>query len=406
MNLLVSLALRNLTRNLRRTLITSVAVVLGTALLILGQGFIDGLDENVIRAAEDGTSGHVMLRPASWPEDQLGTPLDEARVPPPTLLARLDAEQAWTSRLLFEGRLTRGADGVRIRFIGYDPERDPAVFSRDLWTLDGVWPASPQDVLISQPLSRLLGAGKGDLITAETRTLAGAVNALQFTVSGVLRTGNMALDNNTAWLPMQTVDALVFPEGARSELAVRLERGRGGAVEAKARLAGDGWKASTATEEVADLLAANNIRRRAMSLLIFILMAIAATGIANTVIMATYERVREIGTLRALGMSEGDVRAMFVLEGGLLGILAGAFGAALGAAAVVYLSTHGIDLSQTVAATEAGGNMNISLMLYTRLSWPVVGLAFTFGGVVAVLSSLYPAWHASRLNPADAVRAD
>lgn len=405
MSLLLSLALRNLTRNLRRTLITSVAVVLGTALLILGQGFVDGLDENVIRAAEEGTTGHVLLRPESWPEDTIGAPLDEARVPPPGLLERLGSEAAWAPRLWFEGRLIHGPDAVRTRYLAYDEARDPAVFPRDGWKVDGAWPADPGQVLLSHNLARLLGVGTGDLVIAETRTLTGAINALQFTVSGVLRTGNMSLDAPLAWVPQSTADRLVFSEGARSQLAVRLDGGRRDAKAAAARLSGDGWRGHTAVEEVADLLATNDIRRRAMSLLIFILMAIAATGIANTVVMATYERVREIGTLRAMGLSEGGVRALFVLEGGLLGLLAGAAGAVLGTVAVRYWSVNGIDLSESAAASQMS-DFSFSMTLYTAPSWPVVAFAFSFGAIVAVLSSLYPAWHASRLNPADAVRAD
>jgi putative ABC transport system permease protein len=124
--------------------------------------------------------------------------------------------------------------------------------------------------------------------------------------------------------------------------------------------------------------------------------------------MATYERVREIGTLQALGMTRRALVALFVTEGLLLGVLGSAVGAALGAATVHHFSVEGIDLSAWIAkASEHGGyeNVSFSTMLYMHSSAATAVLAFAFGLAVAVLASLYPAVFASRLSPADSVRA-
>ena len=407
MNLILSLAFRNLARNLRRTVITSVAVVVGTALLVMSQGLIAGLDENVIRAQEDAVSGNVRLRPEDYPTDELELHLDKATQLSQGLVQRLgdDRVESWAPRLWFSGRVIAGADGVRVKIIGFDPIRDPQVFPREGWTFDGQWPAAADQVVLSQQLADLLKVKVGDMVVLEARTRAGAINALQFNVSGLLRTGNMSVDFGTVWLPLDTVDSLALTEGARSEVAVRLKSGRRGADDAAGWLSGDAWIAHTATYDVADILAINDIRRRGMGFLVFILMAIAATGIANTVIMATYERVREIGTLRAMGMSQGGIRALFLLEGALMGATAGLVGSAIGAATVIYYSIHGIDLSKTAAA-DAGASMPMSMMLYTQFHWEVAVFALAFGAVIAVLSSLYPAQYAAGLNPADAVRAD
>ena len=152
------------------------------------------------------------------------------------------------------------------------------------------------------------------------------------------------------------------------------------------------------------MLALNTIRRRALIVLVFVIMAIAGTGIANTVVMAAYERIREVGTVMALGMPKREIRALFLLEGAVMGLTAGLLGAILGGAAVLYFQESGITLGES--AISASGSMPISAYIYTHFRWaPVFGSLF-FGVGIAVAASLQPANYAANLVPADAVRAE
>lgn len=162
-------------------------------------------------------------------------------------------------------------------------------------------------------------------------------------------------------------------------------------------------KVATWREETADLIRIQNVRRRALDIIMGILMALAAFGIVNTVLMAAYERVREIGTLRALGMTERGVLRLFVLEGLLIGVVGSTLGAAWGSAITLYWSIHPIDFSKSIEQT--GGSYSASALVYTRLSGEVVLWTIALGVLVAALASIYPARVASRMAPADAVRA-
>lgn len=402
--LILSLAARNLFRNLRRTIITSGAVIAGVAVMIMGWGLVDGLDENLIRAQEQVVTGHVVLRPEGWPETGTALPLDETRSPSAELLARLGADprvEAWAPRTWFQGRAVAGADGITVRGIAYHPERDPEVFPREGWRLRGAWPQAEDEVVLGHWLASVLEREPGQDLIVETRTRAGAINALRLKVSGVLSTGTPTADR-VVWIPHPQAESLLHLEGNISTLALRLQR-RGQADAVAADYGGQGWKARTVLWETKDMLAINAFRRRAIAVVVLILMAIAATGIANTVIMAAYERVREIGTLRAMGMTPGQIRALFLVEGGVLGAAAGLLGALLGMAVVGWFSHEGIDLSRVA---DNVGDMAMSSVLYMRFSWPPVLGALLFGLLVSVLASLWPAHYASSLNPAEAVRAE
>lgn len=398
---LLQLALRNLLRNVNRTLITSVTVVFGVALPILGWGMVDGLDENMLRAARTTTTGEVLVRPPGYPTDGIEFPLKEAEVVPPELAAKLDAAGAWTARTVFSARLVKGPDAVRASGQVYDAATETRVFPREGWQIDGAWPAAgAPELVLGAGLARLLDAKAGDAVVVEARTFAGALNALTFTVSGVVTTDNASLDNLGFWLESGVGDALLQLDGRRTHVAVLPN---GDAAAAAADLATTGWTARTLLEECADVLAANMIRRYALLFLVGIILLIAGVGIANTVIMAAYERVREVGTLMALGMQKRAIAALFLLEGAGMGLVAGLIGAALGTAGVLYWQEQGIYLGDAV---KNAGQVAMGATLYMKLRLAPILVSWGFGLLIAVVASIWPARYAANLNPADAVKAD
>lgn len=409
--LLFNLARRNVVRQWRRNALSMVSIIAGVFILVLGRGFVGGLKENIVRAQIDMVSGHVMAVPADYPTWGIQNPVDELLSLDDTTRRWLDANaEAWTTRVVFVPRAIHGRDAMRIRVTGVDADRDAAVFPREGWAVDGALPVAKDELLISRGVGRILSVGAGDTLLLETRTSAGAINAMEVKVSGVVRTNNPMYDRIGAFASMALVDDLVRPEGAFSHLAVRLDdRDDADAVADHLRGSlGAQGRVSTFAEESRDLVATQELRQRILDVLALAMMAIAATGIANTVVMAAYERVREIGTLLALGMTRAGVVVLFVTEGLLMGIAGSAIGAAAGGLLVRKFTVDGIDMSPMIEqSTSRGGYENVafSTMLYTESSGEVVVAAMLFGLVVSVGASLYPAVFASRLQPADAVRA-
>jgi ABC-type lipoprotein release transport system permease subunit len=133
-------------------------------------------------------------------------------------------------------------------------------------------------------------------------------------------------------------------------------------------------------------------------------MALAAFSIANTILMAARERVREVGTLRSMGMTEGGVLSLFLLEGSLIGLFGGLLGALWGGGLIAYWSMNPINFSREME--KMGHSLSFSALVYTRFSFGALAVAAVLGLVISVLASIYPARVASRMVPADAVRAD
>lgn len=403
MGFIVALAVRNLARNVRRTAISSLAIVAGVVVVILGQGFVEGIDENVLRGYVDTQTGHVLLQPPNYPTDGLSSPVDVLVAEPAAMASALQG-LAVARRLRVDTQLVHGPDALRARLVGYDPATDEAVFPRDRFTLEGAWGDAPgkEGVVLGVGLARLLNLKVGDQVMATARTTEGARNALSWTVVGVLTTNNPALDNFVAFAPYEVVDALVQAPGP-SEVAVRLPRRALADGEAERLAQATGWRATTYRQAAADLLALNAIRKAALTVMVVLLMIIAAVGIANTVIMAVYERVREIGTLKSMGMDPDGITRLFVFEGAIMGLGSALLGAVLGAALNWWFSWRGIDFSGT---PDAQGQVPIDTTLYSSFGWDMVLTAMAFGVIVATVAAFGPARVAAGLNPADAVRAD
>jgi len=404
-SLLFSLAFRNIFRNKKRNFISSVAIIAGVFALIFGEGLVDGIDESVIRGQETVLGGHVLLRPTDYPTDGRNYPLKKTIIPDEELLnfLRSDEVAAWTTRLYFRTRLIKGSDSLRIKTIGYDRKKEASVFTQKDWQIQGQWPEKSQQIAIGHSFASLMELNIGDQVILEARSRPGAINALDYTITGIVNAHNGGVDAFTAWMPLTEVDTFIQTEGARSHIALRLANGRAMAEEVAQSLQHNDWTAATAISEVADLMEINKFRRKAFSFISLILMAIAATGIANTIIMAAYERVAEIGTLRAMGMQQREILFLFIIEGAFLGIFAGLVGSILSSLLNYYLSIYGIDISQQA---EAIGEMAIPTSMYTQFSVAQILYAMSFGVLVSLLASIWPATHAVQINPADAVRGD
>jgi len=402
------LAIKNMLRNKRRIALSLVSVIAGVSVYILGIGFNSGLTENILRAQIDKVSGHVLLRPADYATDNMSPDIDSFFAINPEAAEWMDANSvAWTRRISFAPDAISGPDLVRLRGIVYEPDRDEAVFPHDEWTIEGEMPVS-DGVMIGSGAADLLSVELGDWITLRTRTTTGSMNALEVPVVGVVTTGSPMVDWYSVMVPWDLADSLILQVETTSHVNVRL-RSREGADEfgagAVEKMDADVEFATWQTE-TQDLMDIQQLRATMLSIMAFSLLGMAATGIANTILMAAYERIREIGTLRAMGMTKWGVLQLFVIEGALLGVIGSALGVLLGGGLVYKWSIDGIDMAAMIGAKEeAVANMPMSLMLYMDFDIPTMVLAFAFGMVIAIGASVYPAYAATQTTPADAVRA-
>ncbi len=404
--ILCRLAFRNVVRQRRRSLLSSAVVFFGVFLLITARGLIDGLEYGSVRTQIDTNCGHLRLRPPGAKEDGLDLPLEPRIRHADGFIEKIAMQPhviGVAPRLLFSTEMSDGRGSLRVVGVGVDPARDHTVIRLgvDPHELGG----SPAGIFVGRGLLELFELGPGDGVTLVARTPAGAISALDFVVRGVIATGNPAADNIQAVLSIGDARRLLgLDEGDATEILCRLNsRHDASAIRDRLRpIVGEALTIATWWDATEDVRAVMRIRRKAMTLIVLVIMAIAAAGIANTVLMSIYERVREIGTLTAYGFTSLQIRLLFLMEGCLLGAGGSLCGAIAGSMIVSYFERTGLDLSSLTRTPEVV--YPFPEVLFTE--WTLRGTveAAMFGLLVAAAATFLPARRASRLSPVEALR--
>lgn len=409
---LLRLAAKNVFRKSWRSGITAIPVLVGVHMIIFAWGFIAGIDDAVVFGQIKSDSGHFRVMAEGYMDDEEEAELDHL-IDDGDAAAALVAERSGARvhpRLTFQGELSNGRNGLVARGIGIEPESYFADFVLPFEkgsfesTEEGKNDTELEPMWLGAGLAADFGVAPGDTLTVLARTRYGSYTADDFVVAALVRSQNPAIDNFAFFVPLESARALLDCAGAATELVGVLPR-RSLALDLPRRLgpelASRGLEIQTWRQRAEPVLRLNRVRRRFLAVIVGVIVLVAATGIANTVVMAAFERIREIGTLRSLGLQVESVVGLFLVEALLIGGAGALAGCGTGAG-LVHALRDGLDLS---AVTSSGGYaVSMSSVIYFELVPAHVASAFLIGLVTALAAALYPAVKFSRLSPMEAMR--
>ncbi len=407
MKLLFSVAWRNLWRHRRRTGITALAMGIGVAVCLAMFAFTDGMFRTMSAVLVDQQLGHVQVHHPDYPgkramHDTIGA-VDKR-------LAALDGldPRAMTVRLNGFGLLGGDEKTEGGQLIGILPDRE-AGFSRMAEKIvDGRYLSADRanEAIIGHTLATKLDLAPGGELLVVTQAADGSLGNALLSVVGTFRSGDSMLDRAGAYAHLADLqDLLVLDDQAHVVMLLAedpddadpLRDEAGAALDAGDSLLVQTWQ--EASPQTAEMMAMSDIQ---MGISIFIVLSLAALGVLNTMLMAVFERTRELGVMKAVGMRPRQIVTMVVIESVLLGALACVAGLVLGGIDY-WLVVYGIDFSVDGKPLEF---MGIAFDAVVRGAFdpsrvPVVLVLVFF---VSVVASLWPAWRASRLRPVAAVR--
>jgi len=404
--MMVQLAWRNVLRNRRRTGMTLLAIVSGMTGIIVFGGFIEfafvGLRESVIRTQ----LGHIQLYKQGYTEHGLASPyayLIENFAEIEALVRELPQVQVVTARLTFSGLVSTGETSLPGRGTGIIPEREEVL--NTLETIVAGVPLTRQSTLqgvIGHELRKALGVKPGDFLTMLTTTVDGALNGLNFQLIGVGQTDLLEYDSVFVKLPLPEVQALLNTQGVERIVLLLEHTDQTAAVAAhlQTRFAALGMPLELKTwEEMAHFYRRVVILYHGIFRVIKVIIAfIVFFSIANTMTMSITERVREIGTLRAMGTKRQGILQLFLLEGFCIGIAGSCLGVLSGVLTAWIINVSG---GITIPPPPGMSRGYISLILIVP---GVIAYAVLSTVLVAGLSSLLPVLSAVRLQVVEALR--
>jgi putative ABC transport system permease protein len=418
---ILKIAIRNLARFHRRTLLTSTLITLGIVAVLLFMATAGSFKAMMIGQFTDAVLGHIEVHRKGYVASIDTLPLNLNLQP--AMVAKIEgvlnshgAIEAYSERVKFGAMFSNFTETTSVRVNGIDPHKEgattPLMPGRVVEGNKEGALLKPGEILIPTLLARGMKVKVGDTIVLVATNREGSVNGKTFTVRGIMeavtgpsgRDGYILIDDARSLLRMTQSEV--------SEIAIRLKNPvQLGQVHAQlsqelAGIAGGDGKSGMATKgpgaglEVhtwAALSPFSNIANMIDLLTLFIkimLVSIVLISILNVMVMAVYERIREIGTIAAIGTPPRRILSLFLTEGLLLGLGGAALGTVISLAAIYALNVWKITFN---FGQQQG------LVLSPAISVRDVAIIAGLVVLMALLASLQPAWKASRMDPVRAL---
>lgn len=411
MLLVLRLALRNLTRHFRRSLITILSIGFALAVILWLQAILAGSNKNIIDTITSTSYGHMQIFRADYQKDHLiqqTFPLSDLKLE--DLASKEHFE--WAPRLILPSLISSGEQSFPIVLEGIDPAREAKVTNVRDNLAKGEFLRPEENgqcthaVYMSRSLARLLNVKLGNKVVLLAQASDGTLGNELLRIKGLFDSGSPDYDKGIVFTTLPCVRQIGVLKGVH-EIAVHVSSG-GDEVQIrqdiKQRLP-QGLTVMTWRQIQPRLAAMTNFNDASLILVSLMLFIVISLGILNTFLVTVFERTTEFGVMMALGTAPWRIVALVLSESLFLGLAASLIGILVGAAVIAYHYHTGFDLTPLVGNSLAVGSFKLKLLIYPifNLTGALKAVAITL--LVVLAAAIYPAIRASRLRPIDAIRS-
>ncbi len=398
--LILKLGFRNLLRNKKRTILASMAIGMGLAAIIVADGFWKGMIVNMVDSVTKTYIGHGQVHHPKFMEtfeSQYYIKHSDQIIQ--SIKSNPDIK-GYSQRALSIGMISSAEDSLNVNVMGIvpDSEKDMSLFSERL--IKGAYLKNESDILIGERLRKKLGVDLGDrIVVTVTNSKTGDIEQELFRLSGIFGIGSKDMDEGFILIHYEKLKRMIAINGPQ-EIVFKFkdlslvdknkdffDTLNSEIVETKS------WK-----QLVPQIVAAIEMSDTSIGIMAAILFSLVALGILNTMFMSLYERTYEFGVVRAIGTKNIQLIKIIVVEAFALAVFSVIIGFIIAAIAGGYMYIYGLDYSGI-----SFGEMTFTDKIHFVFDWsqvtifPVALILFT------VIISLYPAIHAIKTIPAEAL---
>ena len=398
------LAWRNILRNKRRTFIAGIAIGIGLAALIFTDALIIGMKNNMIQSATSTFLGEAQIHHQDFRDtDKVEYTINNLD----SVVAQLENEKIvehFTLRTTTMGMITSPANVQAIQFVGVQPATEKHLSKVDEAMTEGEYfKGEARELIIGSELAEILEVGLGErVVITVAQAETGDLSQEMFQISGIYHFDVQDIDRGMAFTTLQKAQEMLGLGKNAHEIAIQFTDLRMGTNEqlpfwdkySKYNNEAIGW-----TDILPQMEAVLELSDFSTWFIAIILFGVVSLGIINTLFMSIHERIFEFGVIRAVGTRPFSVGKLIVLEAGSLAIISIVLGNILGFIVTSITAQIGIDYT----GIEFAG-VTFQKLLYPVLkvnqfvSYPFWVFVFT------MVVGLYPALHAARMRPAEALR--
>ena len=406
MSLFLRIAWRNVWRQRRRTLLIAGAMGVMMMMLVFYDGLIGGFEQAIYGNAIQLLGGNIQVHAPGY-GDALGNKPLLPLADPDAVVRAAEAQPnvvAASKRIVTGGLVTNREGAFAVSVIGIETAKEANITPVADNITKGRY-LNPDDgdmIVIGQGLATAMDIDVGDRITMVGSSKNEQNRQRTMTVVGIYDVGVPSVEKAMIYLSLAEAQSLFGLNGQVTEIVISLKQiGQEQGVINAINGSMSGYEVETWESSFPELKQTMEMKTGVMGYMGVFMLSIAAIGILNLLMMAVFERTREIGVIGALGLKPREITFLFLLEGILIGVMGAVIGTVLGSALNGFFSVVGMDYSQFADLTEY--TALISGRIYTQLMpLKVLQHALTVA-IIAALAALSPAIQASQREPAEAL---
>lgn len=402
----MKIGLRNLRRRPWRTAFTVIMLALGTFLVVISTGMNEGTYADMIRMGTGMWSGHFQLQHADYKASPALYEVVDAPGQRMDALAKDARVEAISARIEAAGLLSLEQRTAGVQLVGIMPKTEPKVATLTTSIKEGslleAWPQDPEalPVVLGAKLAKRLDAKLGAEVVFMGQGADGSIAAEAFTVVGLLKSGVDELDANMALIRFEDAQTLFVLEGKAHMLVGKLRELEDAKAFATDHAVKPPLKLYDWDTLMPELSSSIESDRKGGAVFMAVIVFVVILGVVNTLLMAVFERTREIGVMRALGASPGHIMGMILWESFGVALAGVGLGTLLGVAMTAYLGAQGVNFFEE--PIEFGGLTISTIYPANTLLGSVIYPLIIFS--CAMLAGLWPALRAARQEPTAAIR--
>jgi ABC-type lipoprotein release transport system permease subunit len=406
MRLYLRMAWRNVWRQRRRTMIVALAIGSTLALLLFYDGLLAGFEQSIYGSAIQVLGGNIQIHADGYENSNNAVPLiplDDDQLILDTVLAEPQVLSA-SRRINTAGLASNHEGAYAVEIIGVEPENELPISRVAQNVAEGRYLApEDQDVIfIGMGLAKRMDVTVGDRITLVGRATHNQNRKRTMTVVGIYDVGMPDIEKRTLYMSLGAAQDLYDLRGQSTEVSVSLNNlGREEMVISRLQPQLTQYEVRSWQSKYPELQAVMGSKTATMTMFGLIILGIVGIGILNLLLMAVYERTREIGLLGAMGVRPAQISMLFIFEGIFIGLVGLIVGVAMGLFFNFIMSQVGFDYSAFTSLTEY--TALIDGRVYSTMGLEQLPIKVLMVFAISVLASFYPAREAARSEPAEAL---
>jgi len=404
------LGLKNLTRQKRRNALIILVIAFAFFGYLFMGSVMDGMEEMSFDNIKNYDTGNIQVAHPEYWEDRDKLPLENLIYLNQDMeesIKNMDGVLGVSPELRFKANLNNGIDEIAVMGLGISIEQYNEVFATKNYVVEGsMFAPGESKAVIGVSLAELMDLKVNDYITLLVRTKEDTFNTIDVEIAGLLRAPNPMINNGIVFVPLDIAQQALNVGNGVSLLALKTVSGDEDTI-AKALtgsfknkdmdLKAYSWKESAET-----IIALSTAKKSGAAVIMSVVLLIGMLGIINNVILSALERTEEIGMMKALGMREWEIVFVFMVEATGIGVLGGLAGCLIGYAGVSWLVKYGWGLGY-IGGDGSEYGIPILDRIYGTWNYSAFSFIFILGVVVALLSSILPAYWAAKKDPVKAI---